>query len=491
MKRLNSLILLTLLFFGCSQLEKKIIPLRTVVDLNMGENKKIKISNGEIVDLTLISIKDSIDELNKAVRAAKIEILVDGTHKILDVANYHLPVTVGNMQIDCPITIDYLKKSRHSSWKLKKDARLRLWPKESSFLRPNTFVYPLKQRIFANDTQMDNEPVYVNGDEKPALKSIYYHSGLDFGGFEGKEEVLSTVDGIVIISGKDILIEYKKKLKGELSYDGVTILDKRGWYHEYFHLTSIDTTIFPGAKVKMGQKIGLVGKEGASGGWAHLHYSITSKQPSGELGEENAFPYIFEAYVKQYNPTIIAIARPHKFVPTGEKVILEGYKSKSFKTEIISYKWILSNGSTVDGVTQERIYTIPGTYSEILKVTDSKGNIDYDYTVVQVVNMEEPEKIPPTIHAVYYPTFGIKAGDTITFGVRTFRTDSGHEEWDFGDGSEIVIVKSVLPKDIRKGMYAEAIHCYEKPGQYLVRVERANENGYKATAHLHVEVNKN
>ncbi len=31
-------------------------------------------------------------------------------------------------------------------------------------------------------------------------------------------------------------------------------------------------------------------------------------------------------------------------------------------------------------------------------------------------------------------------------------------------------------------------HSFEKPGHYLVRVERANESNHKAIAHLHVEV---
>ena len=92
------------------------------------------------------------------------------------------------------------------------------------------------------------------------------------------------------------------------------------------------------------------------------------------------------------------------------------------------------------------------------------------------------------IHAVYYPTLGIQPGDAVTFGVRTFRTQSGHEIWDFGDGSEKVIVKSVVPKNAREGKYAETIHRYEKPGHYLARVERTDENGFKAIAHLHIAV---
>jgi hypothetical protein len=36
--------------------------------------------------------------------------------------------------------------------------------------------------------------------------------------------------------------------------------------------------------------------------------------------------------------------------------------------------------------------------------------------------------------------------------------------------------------------YAVTQHRFDKPGHFLVRVERANERGQKATAHLHVVV---
>lgn len=148
---------------------------------------------------------------------------------------------------------------------------------------------------------------------------------------------------------------------------------------------------------------------------------------------------------------------------------------------------------------QKKSYKIPGTYSEVLKVADSDGNIDYDYSVVYVIDKMNMDKLPPGIHAAYYPTIGIKPGEPVTFLVRTFRTEYGNEVWDFGDGSSKVEVKSVMKPsegerfaymgyDIVGGKYAETVHSFEKPGHYLVRVERANESNHKAIAHLHVEV---
>lgn len=475
----------TILNFSCSKKTQQ-IPLRTTVDLTIGEQERVKLSNGIEVNIALLSISDSVDKLTSAVRLAKVKVLIDNNEAQLIVANYNLPVTVGNVQVDCPVTKAYLEKSSNL-WGLEKDARIRIWPRDSPLIAPGTYIYPIRQRFLANYTQTGNEPVYVNGGEIPNQKMIYYHAGLDFGGSEGRDEVLTPVDGTVITAGKDSLAGYNDKLDGP-GYDAVYILDNRGWFHGFFHLFSIDHAIHPGVKVKMGQKIGLLGKEGVSGGWSHLHYEIICKQPSGKWGFEDAYPYIWEAYTRQYKPTLIALARPHIFTQTGEKVTLDGSKSKSFKGEISSYEWSFCNGLTAIGAMHEMVYNIPGTYSEVLKVTDSKGNIDYDYTIVQVVNIEEPEKLPPSIHATYYPSIGIKTGDQVIFGVRTFRTNYGHEEWNFNDGSKRVITKSEIPQDPSKGKYAETEHRFKKPGHYLVRVERTNKFGYKSVGCLHVEV---
>jgi hypothetical protein len=43
-------------------------------------------------------------------------------------------------------------------------------------------------------------------------------------------------------------------------------------------------------------------------------------------------------------------------------------------------------------------------------------------------------------------------------------------------------------KKLAKEGYAKTVHRFQKPGDYLVRVERANEKGVKVTVHLFVRV---
>ncbi len=275
----------------------------------------------------------------------------------------------------------------------------------------------------------------------------------------------------------------------KIRYDVVYLLDARGWFYRYSHLHTIEAEVKPGAQVKMGQRIGLLGKEGGSGGWSHLHFDISGRQPSGKWGIIEGYAFLWEEYLREQKPKLLAVARPHQLAAVGEKVVLDGSRSWSAAGKIASYQWTFTDGKGGTGVTLEHTYTKPGVYSEVLKITDGEGRIDYDFAVVNVLDKEHPDRLPPSIHAVYYPTFGVKPGDQVTFLVRSFRTTAGKETWDFGDGSAKVEVRSDgnLVKLAKDG-YARTIHHFEKPGHYVVRVERTDERGYTAVGHVHVRV---
>jgi hypothetical protein len=83
----------------------------------------------------------------------------------------------------------------------------------------------------------------------------------------------------------------------------------------------------------------------------------------------------------------------------------------------------------------------------------------------------------------------VKAGEPVTFKVRSFRTTHGGETWNFGDGTAPVTVKSDgCVEALAKDGFAVTGHRFAKPGDYIVRVERANERGENAVAHLWVQV---
>lgn len=451
----------------------------------IGESAQIKLADGSTANVKLLDVQEKRDSMAKAVREAKVKVEVNGAEAWLTSANYNLPQPVGGVQIDCPITSGYNADSGEDSWGLEKGARLRLWPKGTPWIEPGTFVYPLKQRWFATSTQFSNEPTYVDGGDKPDRKKIYYHNDLDFGGCEGLTEVIAATDGLVVSVSEKTLPGYSLT-PVRPRYDVVYVLDERGWYYRYSHLHTIDAAITMGSRVKMGQRIGILGKEGASGGWTHLHFGIKSRQPSGKWGTEEAYAFAWEAYQRENKPAIIAVARPHHFIRAGEAITLDASKSWSSST-IKSYEWTFTDGQTTSGAKIERTYSKPGAYSEILKVTDNAGNVSYDFAIIQVIGSDE-KNLPPTIHPTFWPTTGLKPGTEITFKVRTFRTTGG-ETWDFGDGTPKVSVKSDgNAKALAKDGYAITQHTFAKAGDHIVSVEHINARGERAVSHLWVHV---
>jgi murein DD-endopeptidase MepM/ murein hydrolase activator NlpD len=478
-----------LLAFGCVSTSKVSADrvLHRTVDLQIGEAQDVRLSDGTTAHVKLLKLQENHDDVNDAVRQAVVEVEVDGQITNLTSGTYRLPVTLGIVQIDCPITEGYLAKSAGKNpWGLLKDARLRLWPAGSPWIAPGTFVYPAKQRWFANYTQMANEPVYVDGGELPDKKEIYYHFGLDMGGSEGLVDVVSATDGIVTGSGTNVLAGQTPDTPMEPRYDNVYILDARGWYCRYSHLKFIDPAVRPGAHIAMGQKIGVLGKEGGSGGWSHLHFDIWARQPSGLWGIQEGYAFLWQAYQQEHPTDLIAVARPHALVWAGERVTLDGSRSSG---KGLQYEWTFTEGGNATGAKVERAYDKPGVFPEILKVTDETGRVDYDFMVVQVLDRAHPDKPPPTIHATYAPTFGIRPGDPVIFKVRTFRDTVGGETWDFGDGTPAVTVTSDANADhYAPTGYAETHHKYDKPGHYLVKVEHVNADGVRAVARLQVRV---
>lgn len=463
-------------------------PTVRVVDLDPGETQTVTLADGASVSVTLRDLKEERDTINQAVRLARVEVTVDGRGVTLESGNYRLPVTIGRVRIDCPITRGYYEKSGSDSWGLVKAARLRLWPAGAPLIEPETFGYPLRQRWLASGSQMANEPVHVDGGELPGNRRIYYHNDLDFGGCEGLTEVVAATDGLVVSARGESLPGYGDT-PVRPRYDVVYLLDDRGWYYRYSHFHTIDEMVRPGARVSRGQRMGLLGKEGASGGWAHLHFGIVSRQPSGKWGTQEAYGFVWEAYLREHRPAILAIARPHQVAWTGEPVTLDGSRSWSAAGAIARYEWTFTEGGTATGARVARTYARPGTYSEILKVTGADGAVGYDFAFVQVYRRDPPGQLPPSIQAAYAPSFGVKAGQPVTFKVRTFRTTHGEETWDFGDGTAPVRVKSDgNVKALAKDGFAVTEHRFARPGTYLVRVERRNERDEPAVARLAVVV---
>lgn len=460
-------------------------PLLRVIDINKGEKANVELHDGSMASVEVLTVEPFHDSVFGSVRQVDVTVRVNGIRKTIRSGNYNLPVTIGNVQVDCPVTLDYMKRAHVDWWGLEKDVRLRLWPAGSPYAWPGTFVYPVSQKWLASFTQYSNEPVLDNS-RPDKDKKIYYHAGIDFGGAEDMVEVYAATDGVVVSARGEVL---KGEPDNPISerYDVVYLRDDRGWYYRYSHFASIVPELKLGQRVRAGTKLGMLGKEGGSGGWTHLHFEITSRQPSGKWGTQDSYAFLWEAYRRQYDPDILAVARPHRVIRKGETTMLSAANSWA-KDEIVSYEWKLADGSTKTGKEIEMKYDRPGTYSEIVKVTDAKGNYNYDFAVVKVYEGSKDEDVLPDIHATFYPTMDITVGDKVFFQVRSRWTTDGYDVWDFRDGSDPVKVKSnIETSNHAKVGYSIVSHHFAKAGDYLVQVHRETARG-TATAHVYVKV---
>ena len=104
-------------------------PLVAVIDLDVGQTQRVTLHDGSTATVTLVSLSEQRDSIRHAVRRAQVEVKVNGHPVTLVSSTYHLPTTVGDVQIYCPVTRGYLENSsKANAWGLARDARIRLWP---------------------------------------------------------------------------------------------------------------------------------------------------------------------------------------------------------------------------------------------------------------------------------------------------------------------------------------------------------------------------
>ncbi|MDP6037586.1 MAG: metalloendopeptidase, partial [Candidatus Latescibacteria bacterium] len=168
-----------------------ITPLLRIADLAINETQSITLHDGSEAIIKLLAVHENRDSARCAIRQASVEIELNGESITLPVAAYHLPLQIGNVQIDCPVTAGFSTRATKDWWQLQKDARFRLWPANSSLTAEGSLRYPVKRRLFSDKFQACSDPCYVNGEPTDPEAGIYYHAGFDIGGSEGQVEVFA------------------------------------------------------------------------------------------------------------------------------------------------------------------------------------------------------------------------------------------------------------------------------------------------------------
>ena len=436
-------------------------PMATV-DLDVGESADLTPPGGSGARIRLLDVTEHRDDVRGAIRRAELTVEVNGEVATLVAANYRLPARVGGVQIDAPVTGGYGWESSHPNpWAIRKAARLRVWAPNAPWLPSEGFAYPLDQRWAACGTQMANEPTYVDGGERPNTERVYYHSGLDFGAAEGMAEVRAVADGVVLGIEDDM-----RAVDGKAAFSPgpgrACRQDGRGWRWLYAHLQSFRPDVRPG---------------------------LFRTMPDGAMAADDAYAFALQAYQAERTPAVLAVASPHHLAWAGRPVLLDGSRSHSPAGRPLRCTWTFGDGNTAGGATVERTYARAGVYREMLEARDDAGNSAVDFATVVVLDPDRPDELPPSIHAAYAPTCDIRPGQPVTFKVRRFTKEPGHETWDFGDGSEPVRVASDGNVDRHNpDGYAQVEHSFGRPGRHIVSATTRSPAGLEGVARLAVDV---
>ncbi len=414
------------------------------VYLDPGETHTFRLKDGTERQIRLVSVAEYEDSVIGLKRHADVKVEIDGKPIELTCAPYVTPTETQGLRIQADTTSAWLA--------IPKRVQFSLWDAGDPIVDANQFCFPLPgYRLLSQGMQGYNEPVHLgHRDGDPVGQRFYHNYGVDLAGYEGRQKVLSCIDGVVVQVNPG---------EGDLAIE-----DDRGFVLYYGHLDSILSGITVGTSVKRGQWVGMLGKRGASGNFSHLHIGVYLSRTAMVVGDLNRnlnlYPWLVAAYQQETGTDLYAVARPHKTARTGDVVLFDGSNSMAFGSNIVSFKWQFHDGTSMDGPRAEKVYEKPGCYMVALWIRDGRGNTDVDLCKVRVYSRSTPEDIVPTLFVTYTPSRKVYVDQPVFFRIWPQGMEIEDIQVDFGDDT---VVQGYRP-------YSAIAHSFKKAGIHIVTV---------------------
>ncbi len=414
------------------------------VYLDLDETHVFRLKDGTARTIRLKSVTESKDSVVNLVRRAEVAVEIDGQRLTLVCAPYVMPTEVAGLRIQADTTSAWLATPKR--------VQFSVWDADDPIVNTDLFCFPLRDyRLFSLGIQAYNEPVHLGHQDGDPVGGRFYHNyGVDFAGYEGRQKVVSCIDGVVV--------------QRDAETGTLAIQDDRGFILAYGHLDAILSAVQIGTQVKRGQWVGMLGKRGASGNFAHLHvgsHLSESAMLAGRMSRNlNLYPWLITAHDRQFGTKLRAVARPHHTVRVGEEVEFDGTNSVAPGSNIASYRWEFHDGTHVDGLKAKKTYKKPGCYMATLRVQDEQGSTDVDFCKVKVYSDPEPEDVIPTLFVTYKPAGIVRVGQPVSFRIWPQGGRAEAIEIDFGDEERY--------EDYRP--YSAVSHTFRKPGIHVVTV---------------------
>jgi murein DD-endopeptidase MepM/ murein hydrolase activator NlpD len=440
-----------------------------VIGLNVGETYAFQLRAGGRRVLKLASVREHRDSVVNLMRRADVQVEIDGKPLALVCEPYTMPTESGGLRL--------LADSTAGWGNVPKAVQFSLWDAADPIVDTSRFGFPVSHyRLFSHLTQCYNEPVHIGErDGDPAGQRFYHDYGFDMVGYEGKEDVVSAIEGKVALFWPD-----------KQGPSSVVVQDSHGFYWSYAHMQSLAPGIVLGAHVNKGQKIGALGKTGPSSNSSCCHLgSYVTDSPEKRPGAAdrdhrlNLYPWYVAAYQAQHPKGLLAIARPHRVALTGERIVLDGSHSLAWGgSRIVERRWVLPDGSTITNNEAHAAFTNPGAYVATLWVKDDQGNEDADFCQIKVFSKSKTEANMPHLFLTYTPTEDLQPKTPIAVRLWFQGANGGPISLEFDDGERI--------SDYQQ--YTEVQHSFDLPGVRILTAQ-CEAAGNPITAKIKVVVN--
>ena len=411
------------------------------VYLNLNEAYEFQLNDGTTKSIRLISVQEHTDQAVGLIRSAIVIVTVDNQRLRLRCAPYVMPSEFQGIRILADTTSGWMK--------LPKRVQFSIWDATDPIVDTSQFCFPLPNyRLFAIGTQAYNEPVHLGHlDGDPQGQKFYHNYGVDLAGYEGRQKVVSCIDGVVV--------------RVEPQEGTLCIQDDRGFILVFGHLDSILSNIKVGTSVQRGQWVGMLGKRGPSGNFSHLHVGAYLSEAAMLVGSMNrnlnAYPWLMEAYRASSGESLCAVARPHQIARVGESVVLDG-TSSVIQGSRASFRWEFPDGTHTDGPIARKAFDQPGCYMATLRLTREGDATDVDFCRIRVFSNPVTEPFVPTLFVTYLPTGTARVGQPVSFRIWPQGGTVDSIQIDFGDGTQLA--------DYRP--YTAITHLFTKPGLHVV-----------------------
>ncbi len=425
-----------------------------VLDLNLGQSREVRVPGpaGEVRrQIRLLKVEESYwpnwdlptAPDHRVLRSAEVQIEVAGTPATLWARPFESPRVVNGLRLYVETTrawattpqLDPMDDVNH-------DVRVSCVAEGMSW-GPSQLRFPIRNYRWRANTYYNTWGALV------PYNQLYYHRGEDFGAIPDELEVLASLDGRVVASPLPA---------GDGDSNQLTIRHLSGMEFGYFHMNveTILSGLTNGAVVVAGQTLGRTGMtwdgRRSQSRDPHLHWGLAH-------GREDlaSFPFILDAYLRDYADPVIAIAGGYHYSMPGESVELDASRSVARPgRRIVRYRWLLHDGRESNEARVIVQAPQPGLYSEELRVWADDGSEDRDYVQLRVWDAGRGGRIGAGwfYHA---PVRGARAGNPVRFWNRLWST-TAPVRIDFGDGS---------PVDTIGG---ETSHVYTAPGLYTAKL---------------------